>query len=158
MFNVLTAQPNNNMKLWQLLAIAHNDLKIQERAKGCVIDMGNWVVKKKQLKLNGEDVDYVSAENLNEDDEVTTESVCTVCLAGSVLYRRLPENKHDEIFDWMCAINYLREFDVNSALNSLYRSEINEIPYHLSGDYDTDKKEWWKEQKKLLKWLQDRDL
>lgn len=135
-------------KLWKLWRIALTDLRLAERDKNCRIDMKVWFERSSPRAKH-----------------------CVVCAAGSVLRRRGDvvgvtsfHPNHDFKFgDKLKAINNLRDGFVGYALEevdfpvpeSFDMSQYNYIPI---AEYGENKKQFWKDARRLLKYLKENNL
>lgn len=133
----LTHEQLNAMPLHKLLAIGLRDLRKHEKARDCIVDMGDW------LRSNGK---------------------CRACLAGSVLRHEFGcRNLRDAMqfnTNWMEALDQLRRGDVCEALFRIGRMEtvatagLNRTIQH----YLIDREQFYRDMCKLHRDLKEAGL
>lgn len=124
-------------KLSTLLAIGLRDLRKQERAKNCIVDMGIWWMP-----------------SVDKTDE------CVTCLAGSVMKFGLkkprghggeeimPEDYDRRTGNCLWALNSLRSGGIQFAARLL--SVTTNFDDRRVADYEDERDQWWADMKQLL--------
>lgn len=136
-------------KLHQILAIALIDLRKAEKMKGVKIDMGDW----------------------HRPVSSFDRRICYVCLAGSVIHCRLADKvdlgcnltpgdyaEVDECQQKLFALNDLRNGWLLKAYEHLYGDDARlprgvEEEFSVVDYYITERAQWWKDMRALLKYL-----
>ena len=127
-------------KLSTLLALALTDLRKQELAKGCVVNMGTWWLPKRGFR-----------------------KTCQACLAGSVMRWSLCKPPRPEFPSSIEPADYDADTAARlQALNELRCGFVEYASHHLrtttsfknrheqTPDYDEDRDGWWATMKQLL--------
>ncbi len=129
-------------KLWELVHMAHGDLKLRERDERYEVNMG-WYHKPR-----------------------TSSSKCFVCLAGCVISRDAspedptsPSEYSQSWRDAFFALDYIRQNDIGLAIKVFYQYDLSDVSNRLDEfytelqDIDDDFTVYGKDQVAFHSWL-----
>ena len=125
-------------KLSELTELALHDLRLCERSKKYMVDMGNW--------------------------HNPADGICYVCLSGSIMAKTLKSPTNQRVYpsdfkeeDKLSALNSIRSGWINEAIFCFYDKDFNGQDFEVT-PYESNPTQFKRDIRKIIRYLKKHDL